>query len=197
MRRSGLADESVDPKSVLRAKARLRLSAMSAAQASEASRSICERLTGIVTYPAMVFLSLPGEPDLMGLIEGALAKGLVVCAPRTNWRQRTMEAARIVSLASDIVVGRHSVREPRPEAPVVAVEELSAVLVPGLGFDRMGGRLGRSGGFYDRFLGQAGLRARRIGVAFDAGILDRVPMDPWDMPMDLIVTESEVIRVRG
>lgn len=191
-----MTGESVDPKSVLRAEARLRLATMSAGQAAEASRAICERLAGIVTYPAMVFLSLPGEPDLTGLIEGAIARGQVVCAPRTNWHQRTMEAARIVSLADDIVMGRHSVREPRPDAPVVAVEELSAVLVPGLGFDRMGGRLGRSAGFYDRFLGRAGLRARRIGVAFDAGILDRVPMDPWDVPMDLIVTESEVIRVR-
>lgn len=188
--------ESADPKSVLRAEARLRLSAMSAAQAAEASRAICERLAGIVTYPVMVFLSLPGEPDLTGLIEGAIGRGQVVCAPRTNWKWRSMEAARITSLEGDIVVGRHNVREPRADAAVVAVEELSTVLVPGLGFDRMGGRLGRSAGFYDRFLGQAGLRARRIGVSFDAGILDRVPMDRWDVPMDLIVTESEVIHAR-
>ncbi|MEM6940453.1 MAG: 5-formyltetrahydrofolate cyclo-ligase [Pseudomonadota bacterium] len=75
--------------------------------------------------------------------------------------------------------------------------EPEILIVPLLAFDRTGGRLGYGGGFYDRTLEE--LRARHptlaIGFAFAGQEADGIPLEPTDAPLDLIVTEREVIEV--
>ena len=71
--------------------------------------------------------------------------------------------------------------------------EIDLVLVPGLAFDAAGGRLGRGGGFYDRFLATLGPAAARVGVAFDAQILPEVPTDGLDARMSCVVTDARVM----
>jgi 5-formyltetrahydrofolate cyclo-ligase len=76
----------------------------------------------------------------------------------------------------------------------VPIQEVSAALVPGLGFDACGHRLGRGGGFYDRLLARLPASAVRIGVAARARVVERVPAEDWDQKIDLLVTETEVRR---
>jgi 5-formyltetrahydrofolate cyclo-ligase len=75
-----------------------------------------------------------------------------------------------------------------PQPPVLLV-------VPGVGFDLRGTRLGRGGGYYDRAI--ATLRHLTdvvvIGVGFDTQVVDRLPSDPWDEPVDVLVTERRVL----
>jgi len=94
--------------------------------------------------------------------------------------------------------------EPRPELRVdpsrrVLPEEIALVLTPGLAFDRSGGRLGRGGGYYDRFFAridsERGKPVPKYALAFDCQILDQVPVEPHDIRLDGIVTESEIIRI--
>ena len=66
-------------------------------------------------------------------------------------------------------------------------------LVPGVAFDRKGRRLGRGAGFYDRFLGAEGVGAFRCAVAFACQIMETVPTDAHDLPVDCVVTEREII----
>ena len=75
----------------------------------------------------------------------------------------------------------------------------SVVVVPGLAFDERGGRLGRGGGHYDRFLRETRQTGHlvAIGVAFDTQIVERVPRADCDEPVDRIVTESRVIEARA
>jgi 5-formyltetrahydrofolate cyclo-ligase len=68
------------------------------------------------------------------------------------------------------------------------------VIVPGLAFDSRGRRLGRGGGFYDRFLSQPDLTAVTCGVALEAQILEDLPREPHDVPVDLLITEERTIR---
>ena len=83
---------------------------------------------------------------------------------------------------------------PQPAQPVwVAAETMDLIVVPGLAFDRLGGRLGRGKGFYDRLLAAAG-PACKVGLAFRWQICDRVPMEPHDIRMDLVVTDDAVYR---
>jgi 5-formyltetrahydrofolate cyclo-ligase len=63
-----------------------------------------------------------------------------------------------------------------------------------MAYDRQGGRLGRGGGYYDRFLGQPGLRAVRCGLAFAEQVVDELPTAPHDQPVDIVVTDQEVLR---
>jgi 5-formyltetrahydrofolate cyclo-ligase len=71
------------------------------------------------------------------------------------------------------------------------------VVVPGVAFDRRGSRLGRGCGYYDRFLSGLGGTAVTAGLAFSGQIVKEVPVDTWDIPVDVVVTEDGVIPGSG
>lgn len=74
--------------------------------------------------------------------------------------------------------------------------ELAGVICPGLAFDVEGGRLGRGRGFYDRTLAEVDLP--RVGLAFSCQIWpENLPMDPWDLRMDAVITEQSVFVIGG
>lgn len=83
---------------------------------------------------------------------------------------------------------------PRAGSPAADPLEIDAIIVPGLAFDARGGRLGRGGGWYDRFLTHLPPESARIAVAFDVQVVDGVPVGPHDQRVGLIVTESRIIR---
>ena len=92
--------------------------------------------------------------------------------------------------------GAFGTREPAGGA-VVPVGDAEVVLTPGLAFDRMGARLGRGGGFYDRLLTDAALTARRVAVCFACQVVERVPVEPHDVEIDAIVTEDGWLELRS
>lgn len=91
--------------------------------------------------------------------------------------------------------GRFGVLEPRRELRTlpehrVMLQEIEAVLVPGVAFDRRGGRLGHGKGYYDRLLARVHTSTQLIGLAFDCQIVDRLDLQNHDVPMDFVVTQS-------
>ncbi len=70
--------------------------------------------------------------------------------------------------------------------------EVDLFLVPGVAFDRAGGRLGHGRGYYDRLLGRARQDAHRVALAYECQLVDAVPMTPADVPMHLVITEDTV-----
>ena len=89
--------------------------------------------------------------------------------------------------------GPHGTSQPGPSAPDVQPE---CLLVPLLAFDRRGGRLGYGGGYYDRTLESlrlSGVCPLVVGIAYAAQEVSSVPMEPHDQPLDLVVTERELI----
>jgi 5,10-methenyltetrahydrofolate synthetase len=88
-------------------------------------------------------------------------------------------------------------RQPAASSKEVAMEDIDIVLVPGLVFDRTGGRLGRGRGYYDRFLSEVPMCATRIGVTSGASLVEQVPMDDHDQYVDWLATEVGVIRAGG
>ena len=91
--------------------------------------------------------------------------------------------------------GRYGLREPVAGCRAVTLQEVDVVLLPGLGWDRFGGRLGRGAGFYDRLLAEPGWGGFRCGLFFAAQEFPRIPVDPWDVPLHAVVTEEEVWRL--
>ena len=85
--------------------------------------------------------------------------------------------------------GAWGIREPRAGAPRVVPD---TVLVPLVAADARGNRLGYGKGYYDRTL--TGLAATRIGVAWDCQVIDDVPAEAWDAPLDWLVTPTRTIR---
>jgi 5-formyltetrahydrofolate cyclo-ligase len=174
----------------------------------EESLRACDRAlsAGIFRGGSTVMLYAPvaglAEIDLVPLADGLLDRGCRLCVPRVNWTDKTMVAALVANLTSGVVADPAGIRQGMkmapPEAPVVDNRELDAVVVPGLGFDAAGGRIGRGAGFYDRFL--AGLpsdRPVRVALSFDEQIVEEVPVEGHDAPIGVIVTPSRVIVARG
>ena len=94
----------------------------------------------------------------------------------------------------EIALGRFNVLEPTNPKWIKA-QNIDIVFVPGLAFDRQGGRLGHGGGHYDQLLARESLRAAcKVGLAFDFQIFNRLPLRAKDVRMDIVITESEIYR---
>lgn len=194
----------VDPGDVQDAKSRQRsalraiLANMSPTERDAASAAICQsveaRLGSQLDAGFMGYIPMPGEPDVHSLLETRVQHGSPACAPRVDWDAGTMAPARLTGLSGDdLVEGRHGVLEPRPGEPV-ALASLSVVLVPGLGFDEQGYRIGRGGGFYDRFLPNLPPATVIVGIAFDCQVIAAVETGPTDFRLPMIITETRVIE---
>ena len=110
-----------------------------------------------------------------------------------------MEAHSQLSFApwddgDELTVNRYGIAEPDTGAARIAVSALDLVLVPLVGWDRRGGRLGMGGGYYDRALAVA-VRPTLVGLAYAAQEVACVPMDSWDIPLDYVLTERELVSV--
>jgi 5-formyltetrahydrofolate cyclo-ligase len=132
------------------------------------------------------------EVDVEPLIEALLSRGCTVCIPRSDWEGGHIEPVPITDLREIDLVER-GVRQPRPSLPALPVGSVEAFIVPGLAFDERGGRLGRGGGFYDRVLGDPARRAPALGICFEAQVLEDIPMEPHDQPVEAIATPARLL----
>jgi len=88
---------------------------------------------------------------------------------------------------SRLELGAFHIEEPSGN-DTVGAEEIELVVVPAVAYDRQGNRLGRGKGFYDRLLGST--RATKIGVAYEFQVIDKIPTENHDVPMDMIISPS-------
>ena len=176
-------------KAELRRTMRQRLQSLGTARL-EKSPAVC---AAISAHPAFLggrrvalYSPLPSEPDLNALWEGQPRR---FCYPRVAGDKiEFVEIARLEDLVA--AAWNPWVREPAATmAHVIAPGEIDLILVPGLAFTPDGWRLGRGGGFYDRFLSQLPATAAKLGVCFDLQLVDTLPTEPHDQRLDGVVTE--------
>ena len=178
---------------------RERLAAVAAAERDAKSALVVARLEALPEVrnagSLLLHRSLRTEVALEALLASALERGQRVLAPRvdgtslryvvidhdTPWRRSTLG-----------VLEPEAGETPEPRGDVVA-------LIPGLAFDARGGRLGRGGGHYDRFLHAArrSCALHAIGVAFEVQIVARVPTDDHDERVDRVITECRELSPRA
>lgn len=142
------------------------------------------------TSVVMAFLPMVEEVDTVPIILHAWQQGKTIVVPKIL-DQRHIIPIEIQSLDTGVEIDRYGLRNPISEIPF-AFEEIDLVLTPGLGFDRRGNRLGRGRAYYDRFFSNPKLRAIRWALTFSFQVLDRIPVDERDMPVDAIVTETGI-----
>jgi 5-formyltetrahydrofolate cyclo-ligase len=139
------------------------------------------------------YLAMRSEVDTRPLIGDALARGKRVVVPVVVPKAADLSHAWLASLgANDLVAGNFGTFNPREMRPALP-GDWDLTIVPMLAFDRRGYRLGYGKGYYDRLLGAT--RMPTIGVAFAAQEVDALPVEPYDVPLDCIVTEEEVIKL--
>lgn len=103
---------------------------------------------------------------------------------------------------AELVPGTWGILEPPKQrwgelGKEVAPEQLDCIIVPGVAFDRNGGRLGNGAGYYDRLLKSVRIDATLIGVCFESQLVEQVAMDAHDVVMDRVMTEKTIYAGKG
>ena len=166
------------------------------AERAEKSGAICERLREMeeVRRARVIFsyLATPEEAELAGLHGWLREQGRTLAFPvvGADGNMEAYEPDGRMLLALD----RFGIRSPVIEAArKVDPAEIDLVLTPCVAFDGAGRRLGHGGGYYDRYFARCP-QALRICAAFEAQRLPAIPAEPWDAPMDAVVTEAGSYR---
>jgi 5-formyltetrahydrofolate cyclo-ligase len=186
-----------DDKPRLRGEARARRDAFDAASRAAAADAIAARVDAEVLAPlpagAVVCLydAIGSEVPTRAIAARAVARGLALAYPRVV--AGTLELALHRAAPEALVPGTWNILEPPPDAPALRPDQIAVVLLPGLAFDHRGARLGWGRGHYDATFAAAPDRLR-VGLAFEAQLVEHLPTDPHDLFVHLIVTEAAVHR---
>jgi 5-formyltetrahydrofolate cyclo-ligase len=187
-----------ESKSALRREATARRDVSPADARHAAAEVIAERKLPFAIAPGMIvsgFMPMKTEINPLPLMRKLADAGASLALPVVAGRGKPL-IMRAWLWGEPLGSGVWGIREPKPKAPEVDPDIL---LVPLLAFDRAGYRLGYGGGYYDLTI--AGLRARKtvtaVGIAFAAQEVPSVPTTPRDARLDLVLTEREVIDLRG
>ena len=162
------------------------------------SREITRNLAELAEFQGcrniLFFLSLPREVQTDEMIQMAIGMGKKVFVPIVDANHRRLNISEIPGLDIEFEEKRFGIREPGlSHLKIVSPRVLDFVLVPGLAFDRKGGRVGYGAGYYDKFLKEVLDHVVRVGVAFDFQVLDSIPQTEFDVPVQKILTEKKSI----
>ncbi len=160
------------------------------------SRAVCDRFG---TLPALadagtvlVYMHIRGEVRTADLVEGLLETGKRVVVPYCVGDDLSLF---LLSELTELSPGTFGILEPHDHLRSVAEkhvepQELDMLAIPGVAFDRSGGRVGHGRGYFDRLLQHLRPDAFSVGLAFKCQLFDQVPMEPHDVPLDAVVTED-------
>jgi 5-formyltetrahydrofolate cyclo-ligase len=187
-----------DLKAALRQEATALRDALPADVRKAAAETIAARKFLLALPPATIisgFMPLKSEINPLPLLQMFAEAGARLALPTIAGRGKPL-IMRAWEFGAPLDRGQWGIREPKPEAPEV---EPDILLVPLLAFDRAGYRLGYGAGYYDMTIHR--LRALKpviaVGIAFAAQEVPKIPTTPRDERLDLVLTEREVIDLRG
>ncbi|MFG0287875.1 MAG: 5-formyltetrahydrofolate cyclo-ligase [Rhodopirellula sp. JB044] len=196
---------STSPDDLERTKQQIRAAAHSARDAEPdkdlASRAITDRLFALPQYAAaehvLWYIDVRSETRTRHALPDALECGKKVVVPYCIGED--LELFHLESV-DELATGRFGILEPKEslrslEEKRVPIDRIDLILVPGVAFDRQGGRIGHGKGFYDKLLAGARVDTLRVALAYECQLFDEVPMMPHDVAMNLVITETAVYRV--
>lgn len=187
-------DAPAEAKHAMRAEILRRREALGEEVRSSLSAGIVHKIRSLPAYrrseTVLAYSGFGSELDTGGFLRGVLDDGKVLVLPRILRDEKRLEIHKVVDLDRSLRPGVWGILEPGGYLPKIPIDDVDLVLVPGVAFDRKGGRLGHGGGFYDRLLGDARKRPELVAGAFEAQMVEEVPNKPHDVALDLIITES-------
>lgn len=145
-------------------------------------------------HEVLLYTPIKNEVDTTPLLDELWGRSVRVLLPRCRPDEPGIMDVACVSCAEELEPGMYGIPEPALDTcPRICTCSPDIILVPGVGFDRHGHRLGFGAGFYDRFLaGGCADKALLIGLAYSFQIVDRLPAESWDIPMHAIITEDGI-----
>ncbi len=158
-----------------------------------ASVSVANRFISLASFrfaeTILLYYPIKGEIDTVKIAEAALIMGKKIAFPLCNDKDSTM-TYRIVSSLDELVSGTYGIPEPSKNAPVYepSPNKHDIIIVPAVGFDKEGYRIGYGRGYYDRYLCSFGGTA--IGITYHKLLMPSLPRGRFDKKVDLILTEK-------
>ncbi len=149
------------------------------------------RETGKDAPTVFCYVGCGWEVATRDILTALLASNAVVTVPRCR-TEGQMDAVVITSL-TDLHAGMYGLLEPDEDLPRVCPDGIDLCVVPATAYDRRGHRLGRGGGYYDRFLANLRPDCVTVGLMYDDFILPEVPTGEYDRPVGRILTEGHHI----
>lgn len=182
-------------KKLLRKEMRARRKSLGEIERANFSNAIVEKFLAQEIYRnsqvVMAYVSMPEEVQLQKIFVSAFELGKTLAIPLIVGKGE-MAAVEVPNFDA-LEVGEFGILTVREDSrKFIDAKKINCVIVPGAAFDIHKNRLGLGGGFYDKFLPRA-VNAKKIALAYDFQIVDAVPTELHDRPVDMIITENRII----
>jgi 5-formyltetrahydrofolate cyclo-ligase len=140
----------------------------------------------------LFYVSYNNEVYTHGMIKELLTSKKNVVVPISDKKNRTLILSKLDNW-NDLSFGSYNILEPKKsKIKQVNLDSIDLIIVPGVGFDEKGNRIGHGKGYYDNLLRNS-KQATSIGLSFECQIVEKIPTGEYDIPVDIIVTEKRVI----
>ena len=155
---------------------------------------IIKTLTRLTEFEAankiLFYASIRNEVDTFELMRKYIGKKTIVL-PRTKLKEHTLDL-HVVHDLEELEKGHFDILEPPEHLRKADLEKIELAIVPGIAYDPNGHRIGYGKGFYDRVL--PNLNCTKIALAYEFQMVDEIPGDPHDHPVDIVLTEERIIE---
>ena len=175
-----------------------RRKSMSEQEVNRKSKTIIEKVMNTEEFKKsknlMVFLSFDNEVYTFDLIDKAMDMGKKVIVPYTVKDTYEIIPTLLKNIEEDLEVSSYGYLEPKKDKiTAVQEEDIDLTIVPGLAFDKNMNRIGFGKGYYDRYLAKTKKDSKNMAIAYEYQVLEEIPYDDYDVKMDYIITEEEII----
>ncbi|MSR44189.1 MAG: 5-formyltetrahydrofolate cyclo-ligase [Phycisphaerales bacterium] len=183
-----------DRKNAIRSTMRARVSALTESERAAWSLAACGRVVGSDAFyrasTVMLYMPMRSEVDVISLALEAFRLGKTVCVPHADAGRKAMHAIQMTSFDDESMdADSLGVRVPK-SGRQIPHDSIDLIIVPGVAFDARGFRLGRGGGYYDRYLAHLPRSTDTIGICFDCQFVDAIPTESTDIAVQSVVSEA-------
>ncbi len=166
-----------------------------AAKSEMIAKTLLERAEIKSAETIFTYVNFRSEVRTGDIMSTLLAHGKQVAVPITRVKEKRLDIIRITNPDSDLIPGYYGIPEPKEELVKhhrISPSIIDTIILPGPVFDKRCGRFGYGGGFYDRLLAQFPA-AKRIAIAFDLQVVDKLALEEHDEILDYVITEGQTI----
>ena len=143
---------------------------------------------------ALLYINSPNEIVTKNIIKRSADNKRVVILPVFDSEKHKTVLMKVDDLKTDLKTGCRGILEPDGNrCKIVPTDCVDIAIIPGIAFDEKGGRIGSGEGYYDRLIPKLSITTRKVSLAFEAQIIQQLPMEPHDKHVDIIITEERII----
>lgn len=142
----------------------------------------------------LLYIENKNEVPTRGIIDTCIRSDKILVLPVINMNKFKLTLKKIDDMDADLKPGPEGILEPDADrCKTVPVDRVDIAIIPGIAFDEKGGRIGIGNGYYDRLIPKLAATTRKVALAFEAQIIQQVPMQAHDKHVDIIITEKRII----